>query len=93
MGFDPRRVGGLFLRESLIVNVVGALLGLPLGLWLSIQIIEAHDREAYRLPIVASPLSYVMTVGIAIGFTLVAHLIVQRAIERLDWGEALNAKE
>lgn len=93
MGYDLRQIGGIFLRESMLVNVIGTLLGLPLGLWLSLVLIEFNDRDAYRLPAVASPASYVVTVVLAVLFVLAAHWFVHRAIRRLDWLEALNAKE
>ena len=93
MGYGLRQVGGIFLRESLLVNVCGALLGLPLGLWLSIVLIEVNTRDAYRLPVVQSPMSYVITIALAIGFTVAAHVMVQRAINRMNWREALNAQE
>lgn len=83
----------MFLRESLLVNIAGGLLGMPLGLWLSIWIIQAHNREAYRLPTVPSPTAYIVTITLTLVFTLAAHFLVQRAIERLDWIDALNARE
>lgn len=93
MGHDKARVGGIFLRESLVINVVGALLGLPLGWWFSVWLVKYNSREAYRLPEVTSPQSAALTLVLAIAFTLTAHMIVQRSVNRLDWLEALNAKE
>lgn len=93
IGFEKRQVGGMFLRESLLVNAAGALLGLPVGFALAVWIISAHTREAYRLPLVSSPGSYAITMLLAVLFTIAAHLLVQRTIDALDWQEALNAKE
>jgi putative ABC transport system permease protein len=93
IGYEKRQVGGLFLRESLLVNMTGAMVGLPLGLWLAVWLISVHSTELYRLPIVASPGSFVITMALALIFTLLAHVLVQAAINRLDWLDALNAKE
>ncbi|MHC4102465.1 MAG: ABC transporter permease [Planctomycetota bacterium] len=93
MGYELRQIGGIFLRESMLVNMVGALAGLPLGLWLAVWLIEYNTRDAYRFPIIASPLSYVITMAFAVVFTVAAHRFVQRAINRLDVLEALNARE
>jgi putative ABC transport system permease protein len=93
IGYDLRQVGGIFLRESLLVNLAGAALGLPVGLWLAIELIEYNTRDAYRFPIIASPLSFVITMVLAVVFTVAAHWFVQRAINRLDVLDALNAKE
>jgi putative ABC transport system permease protein len=93
LGYELRQVGGIFLRESLLVNITGAALGLPVGLWLAVWLIEYNTRDAYRFPVVASPLSYVATMVLAVLFTVAAHWFVQRAINRLDVLDALNAKE
>ena len=93
LGYERRQVGGIFLRESLLVNVAGALAGLPVGLWLAIWLIEFNTRDAYRFPQVTSPLSYVFTMILAVAFTVAAHGFVQRTINRLDVLDALNAQE
>jgi putative ABC transport system permease protein len=93
LGYERRQVGGIFLRESMLTNVVGAVLGLPLGYWLCFVVVLANQREAYRLPMVATPGSAALTVAFAVLFTWTAHRLVQRAIDRLDWLEAINAKE
>jgi putative ABC transport system permease protein len=93
MGFEARDIGSIFLRESLVVNMLGALLGLPLGAGFIVLIIKLYETEMYRLPLVWSPLSFVLALCIALAFALLAHGLVQRAINRLDWREALNARE
>ncbi len=93
IGYERRQVGGIFLRESLLINVAGAAAGLPVGLALSVWLITEHGREAFRFPVIASPSSYAITMALAVAFTLLAHAAVQRAINRLDVLEAINAKE
>ncbi len=93
VGYHRRQVGGIFLRESLLVNGAGALLGLPFGIALILLLIRQYDTEVYRMPLVLQPKAFVLTFGLGVGFTLLAHGPVQRAINRLDWLEALNAKE
>ncbi|MHC4413806.1 MAG: ABC transporter permease [Planctomycetota bacterium] len=93
IGYEKRQVGGIFLRESLVVNTIGSLLGLPLGLWLILVIIEQYETEVYRMPLVLEPTSFVLTIGLGVAFTILAQGLVQRAVNRLDWLEALNARE
>jgi putative ABC transport system permease protein len=93
MGYEKRQVGGIFLRESLLVNMSGALLGLPLGFVMILILIQVYNTELYRMPLVNSPQSYAITVACSVLFVLAAHLIVQRAINRLIWQEALNVHE
>ena len=93
MGYDKLNVGGIFLRESLLVNLLGTLFGLPLGYLLMRWMVVLYDTEFYRFPLVTQPDAYLLTVLLAVVFIVVAHLFVQRAINRLNWQEALNAKE
>lgn len=93
IGYTRRQIGGVFLREALLVNVVGAALGLPLGQWLSLLLVQANTREVFRLPVVFSPAAYVVTMAVAVIFTLVAHGLVQRRVNRWDWRESLKAAE
>jgi putative ABC transport system permease protein len=93
MGYEKTQVGGIFLRESMIVNSLGALLGLPVGLLLAIVTNHIYDTELYRLPLVVNARQFIIALLLAIAFTLLAHLLVQRAVNRLDWLDALNARE
>jgi putative ABC transport system permease protein len=93
LGYGPWQVGALFLRESMLTNVVGTIVGLPLGYLLNYGIVVAYDTEMFRIPLInpTEVWGYVMLLGI--GFGLAAHLIVQWNIHRMDWLEALKTRE
>jgi len=93
MGYHPRQIGGIFLRESLIVNCIGILLGLPLGYWFSYFINIFVATDIMRLPFVFS--TTILSKAILLGFifTMIAYIPVYRAVQNLDWLDALNTKE
>jgi putative ABC transport system permease protein len=93
MGYTETQVGGLFLRESLVINSLGTLLGLPLGYGLTILMSWSYDTELFRFPVVFSARTAGWTVLLSVVFGLAAHTIVQRTINRLNWREALNVRE
>ena len=93
LGYGPWRIGSLLLRESLIVTLVGTVLGMPIGYGLSELVARAYDTEMFRFPVVSSPGTWIWTLVLAVLFALAAHLGVQRAIHRMDWLDALQAKE
>lgn len=93
LGYGPWRVGSLLLRESMIVTLVGTVLGMPIGYGLSVLSSWAYDTELFRFPVVSTPGTWIRTVALAVLFGLSAHLFVQRAIHRMNWLEALQAKE
>lgn len=93
LGYRSREISGMFLRENLLLNVLGGLAGLPLGYWMSLEYDKLIDTDLFRLPFVITPRSWSLPLLFAILFTLLAHLPVQRAVRTLDWKEALNVKE
>jgi putative ABC transport system permease protein len=93
MGYTSSEVGGIFLRESLCINLLGTLLALPVGYWMSYGLTRIVDTDLIRIPFIVQPACYWATVVLGMCFTLLAHLIVQRLIVRLDWKMALNVKE
>jgi putative ABC transport system permease protein len=93
LGYTQWQIGGLFLRESLLVNLMGAVCGLPLGYLLTYLISVYYDTELFRFPVLAPPRVWINTLVLSIAFALLAHLFLQRAVSRTDWVEALNVKE
>jgi putative ABC transport system permease protein len=93
LGYHPHQIGGIFLRETLLVNSVGILLGLPVGYLFSRYVIQAVATETTRLPFVIDRSTWLLAVLLSLLFTLLAYLPVYRAVKKLDWLEALNVKE
>jgi putative ABC transport system permease protein len=93
LGYNELQVGGLFLRESLVLNSLGTLLGLPLGYALAYLLSRVYDTETFRFPLVSPPWVWFAAVGMAIIFALVAHAVVQWSVHRLDWLDASKTKE
>jgi putative ABC transport system permease protein len=93
LGYTPRQIGGLFFRETIVVNTIGTLLGLPLGYALATFVTQAYNNELFRIAVAAPPHVWLTTTGFAALFVVLAHLFVQRTINKLDWLDALKVKE
>lgn len=93
LGYSDWQVGGLFLRESLVVNSLGTLMGLPLGYGLAFILSKMYDTEMFRFPLVTPPKVWFNSIGMAALFAIVAHAVVQRSINRLDWLAASKTEE
>lgn len=93
LGYQPRQVGGIFLRESLIVNTVGIALGIPVGYQFALFINRFVATDLTRLPFVVAPSTWAATIGLGALFTLIGYLPVYRAVRKLDWVGALNVNE
>jgi len=94
MGYGPWAIGGLFLRENLLVNSVGTVMGLPFGYSLILFTSWAYEQnDLIRLPVVSAPWVWIATVVLSLIFTLCAQAVVQRRVHRMDYLEALKVKE
>ena len=94
LGYDKWRIGNMFLRESLLVNVTGAIMGLPMGYALMVVTAWSYsDNDLIRFPVVPAAWIYIATIALALVFALMAHAIVQWNIHRMNYLEALNVKE
>jgi ABC-type antimicrobial peptide transport system permease subunit len=86
-------VGGMFLRESMLVNLIGTLAGLPLGYALATGMVRMYENEMFRIPVVFTADILIKTLVTAVAFGLLAHVFVQRSINKMNWLEALKVKE
>ncbi len=93
LGYGPWQVGGLLLRESLLVTLLGTVLGLPVGYGLTWLTAWFVSTEMFRFPVVLSVEAVAGTFVAALAFALATHLIVQRSVHKLDWLEAMKANE
>lgn len=93
LGYRTGEVGAMYLRETLAVNLIGVLMGLPLGWWMLLGMNSQYKNDLYVMPSVISASGWAWSVALAIGFVLLAQLIVQARINRMHWNEALSMKE
>jgi putative ABC transport system permease protein len=93
LGYDPWRVGNLFLRESLVTNTLGTALGLPFGYFLAVLTAASYNNDLIRLPVVSPPWTWITTILLAAVFGALAHSAVQLRIRSLDFVQSLKVKE
>jgi len=93
LGYQPLEVGTIFLKEAVIINMIGAVLGLPLGYYMLLGMAKAFRNDMYSMPCVVRSATWGESLSLALIFVLVAYFIIQRVINRMDWGEALKMKE
>ena len=93
IGYGPWSIGNMFLRESLLINLIGTLLGLPIGYLLVVLTSMAYNSDLLRLPVVTASWIWIATVSLSVLFALLAHAFVQWTIFRMNFLEALKIKE
>ena len=93
MGYFNYEVSRIFLRENLLTNITGTLLGLPLGALFLHGTMKGFVSDAYSFPAALAPQSYVYTVILAVIFVLISQGVVKRTLRRQNWVEAMSLKE
>lgn len=93
MGYFNREVARLFLRENMVINIIGAIWGLPLGYWLLKASMNEFVTDAYSYSAVLYPKSCLFTIMLTILFVAISQLVVVRRIKHQNWVEAISLKE
>jgi len=93
LGYSPANINRIFSGESLVVNVVGIILGLVFGIILAKSLSLAYSTELYRFPAIVYPWRLAMCAVIMVVFISAAQLIIYRLIRTLKWLEVLKIME
>ena len=92
LGFRDRQIGRLLISQNLWVSVVGILIGIPLGVFTLSYMLDALASE-YEMMAVVSPLTYVISIVLTLGMSLLVSLLVARKNRRIDMVESLKGAE
>ena len=93
LGFFLPETASYVLRENRLLALLGALLGLLLGKGLHRIVIESIvvDNMTYELRIL--PVSYLLSLGITLAFTLLTNAVMRRKLDRIPMAESLKSVE
>ncbi len=93
MGYHQSEVAAQFLKENLIINLLGTAIGIPLGYSMLISTMESFATDAYSMPAALHQESILYTVVLTVLFVFIAQLVILKRIKKLNWVEALSLKE
>lgn len=87
LGFRESTVRGIFVVESALIGLSGAILGWGLGYLLCLALgsveIRSPFMDASRLPLAYSPLHYAIATAVAVGSSLIAGFVPARKAARV----------
>lgn len=93
LGYHPGQVASIFLRQNMIIFLVGLVGSLPLAYGMMSAIATAYDAELFRMPVIIHTDTVLYTGVIALVFVLIVQVFVYRHIRGLDWLEGVQIKE
>ncbi|RSX55196.1 ABC transporter permease [Bifidobacterium dolichotidis] len=93
LGFTDREVHHYVNREMRIITIMGIVLGLPLGWWISGMLTSALNMPGMYFEVWISPWSYVFAVAATMLFALIVQLFVNPVLDRVDPVTSLKSVE
>ncbi|MBR3290010.1 MAG: ABC transporter permease, partial [Clostridia bacterium] len=92
LGFRSRKIGRLLISQNIWLTVIGVLLGLPAGVGVLEWLLVALASE-YELKLMLGPLTYLVSVLLTFGVSLLVGWMVARKNRKIDMVEALKNAE
>lgn len=93
LGFYDKEVYNYISRETILLTIIGILLGLVGGYFLNYFIIETCELSMMRFSKTIAPLSYLYAVLITVGFTIIVNFATYFALKKIDMIESLKSIE
>ena len=92
LGFKDRQIGKLLISQNLWLTVLGVALGVPAGA-LTLDILIKKLAGEYELKMAIGPMTYVVSIALTFGVSLLVGMIVARKNRKIDMVEALKGTE
>ncbi|MGI6238982.1 MAG: FtsX-like permease family protein [Christensenellales bacterium] len=93
LGFYPKETASYVFSENLILCMISALAGLPLGKWLHAFVMSQIriDMMYFRVRILAP--SYLIAVALTLAFAGLVHFVLRFKLEKIDMAQSLKTVE
>lgn len=92
VGFRDKKIGRLLSGQNLALSVVGIIIGIPLGALTLFYLLKTLASE-YEMKMAIGAGSYIFTVILTVGMSLLVSLMVARKNKNIDMVEALKGQE
>ena len=92
VGYKDRKIGGLLISQNMWVTLAGVIVGIPSGVGLLAVMMKALASE-YELKISVNLWSYIASIAITFGVSLLVSLAVARKNKKIDMVESLKGAE
>ena len=93
LGFYDREVYRYIARETIILTVIGILLGLVGGYFLTMYVLKTCELDITMFDPEVSILSYVLGVVITVFFAIIVNVVTYFSLKKIDMIESLKSVE
>lgn len=93
LGFTAREVQSYIFREALVLSVLGALIGLVLGVFLEGFVVATAEVDQVMFGRAIHPMSFVAGFALTMAFTVIVLFAMRGKLARIDMVESLKSVE
>lgn len=91
LGFYRKETASYVFRENVVLTAIGALVGLWLGKYLHMFVMNAVKVDLVTFDVKIKPLSYVYSILLTIAFAWFVNWVMGRKLERISMTESLKS--
>ena len=84
LGFYDKEVYSYVTRETVILTIIGILLGLVSGYFLNFYIMQTCEINILRFSKIVTPISYIYSILITIVFTVIVNIVTYFSLKKID---------
>ena len=93
LGFHDREVDNYINKENLIFTILGVIIGLVFGTFLTTGIISSIEIDSLRFMQNITILSYIYSAIITIAFSIIVNFIIHFVLKKINMIESLKSVE
>lgn len=91
LGFFDREVSAYIYRETALLTLMGCALGLVLGIFMHLFVIQTVEVELVMFGRDIHALSFVWSAALTLAFSLVVNLVMYHKLKKIDMVESLKS--
>lgn len=92
VGFKDGKIGRLLIGQNMWLSLLGIIVGLPLGAFTLDYLLKKMASE-YEMRMYIGPVTYIVSIALTFGVSLLVSLMVARKNKKIDMVEALKGAE
>ena len=93
LGMTPKEVLSVITFEQWVLGIPAMIAGIPLGYLLMVYMSEAVSTDAFIMPVVITPSSYLLAAFVTVSAILVAQTAAAKKVRNLSLVEVLKSRD
>jgi len=93
LGFYRNETHAYVFRESILLTIMGTIVGVPLGIWLHRFVMSVVKVDFVCFQVQIAPLSFAIGIAITLLVTIIVDRLLSKKIDRINMAESLKSVE